>query len=77
MIPVALFSDFTELEEKEAIAAKLHSIPQGEEEIIIGKPTFPDLQPSTRLRDLVTHESFLIFDLAETGSDWLGLPLSQ
>jgi hypothetical protein len=46
MVPAAVFSDETD-QKKEAIVAKLISFHQGEEEICIGKPTFPSLTSKT------------------------------
>jgi hypothetical protein len=56
MVPAVVFSDETDQEEKDAIVAKLMSFRQGEEEICIGKPTFPLLMTKTGLRDLVTPD---------------------
>ena len=43
----------------------------------LGLPTFPKLSDKTELRDLVTSESWELFDILKLSADWLALPPAQ
>ena len=40
----------------------------------MGLPTFPQLSDKTELRDLITSDSWELFDILKVSSDWLALP---
>ena len=42
-----------------------------------GLPTYPKLSDKTELRDLVTSESWKLFNILKLSADWLALPPAQ
>ncbi len=58
------------------IAAKVISLAP-DDKIQFGLPTYPDLDPSTELSDLVTGKSWQLFTITGTGSEWLTKPVSE
>ena len=62
-----------DLYEMEAIIVCGENFPEGK----LGLPTFPQLSDKTELRDLVTSESWELFDILKLSADWLALPPAE
>ena len=60
-------------DDKSRIAVRLLQLPKPKE-MNKGLPTFPKLSEKTELRDLVTSESWELFNILKLDSDWLALP---
>ena len=70
----SLASKKLEDNDKSSIAARLLSQP---EKIKLGYPDFPKLTDKTELRDLVTPDSWQLFDILKMSPDWLALPPAE
>ena len=55
---------------------KLLQLPKPKE-THFGLPTFPKLTEKTELRDLVTSDSWELFNILKLSPDWLALPPSE
>ena len=60
-------------DDKSRIATRLLSLPKPKKSHM-GLPTFPKLTEKTELWDLVTSDSWELFDLLGLSADWLALP---
>ena len=69
----SLASEKLEDDDKSSIAARLLSLPKPDK-IKLGYPEFPKLSEKTELRDLVTSDSWKLFDILKISPDWLALP---
>ena len=69
----SLASEKLEDDDKSSIAARMLSL-QKPEKIKLGYPDFPKLTDKTELRDLVTPDSWQLFDILKMSPDWLALP---
>ena len=72
----SLASKKLEDNDKSSIAARLLSQPKPEK-IKLGYPDFPKLTDKTELRDLVTPDSWQLFDILKMSPDWLALPPAE
>ena len=72
----SLASEKLEDDDKSRIAAKLVSLPKPKE-MHKGLPTFPKLTDKTELWDLVTSDSWELFDILKLSPDWLALPPTE
>ena len=70
----SLASKKLEDNDKSSIAARLLSQP---EKIKLGYPDFPKLTDKTELQDLVTPNSWQLFDILKMSPDWLALPPAE
>ena len=72
----SLASKKLEDDDKSSIAARLLSQPKPEK-IKLGYPDFPKLTDKTELRDLVTPDSWQLFNILKMSPDWLALPPAE
>ena len=72
----SLASEKLEDDDKSRIAVRLLQLPKPKE-MKKGLPTFPELSEKTELRDLVTSESWELFDIMKMSPDWLALPPAE
>ena len=72
----SLTSNKLEDDDKSRIAAKLMSLPRPDK-INSGYPAFPKLSDKTELWDLVTSNSWPMFDILQMSPDWLALPPAE
>ena len=72
----SLASEKLDDDDKSSIAARLLSL-QKPEKIKLGYPDFPKLTDKTELRDLVTPDSWQLFDILKMSPDWLALPPAE
>ena len=74
----SLASNKLEDDDKSRIAAKLMSLPRPDK-IKFGYPAFPKLSDidKTELWDLVTSDSWQMFDILQMSPDWLALPPAE
>ena len=74
----SLTSNKLEDDDKSWIAAKLNSLPRPDK-IKFGYPAFPKLSDidKTELWDLVTSDSWQMFDILQMSPDWLALPPAE
>ena len=70
----SLVSEKLEDDDKSRIAARLMSLPRPNK-IKFGYPAFPKMSDKTELPDLVTSNSWQMFDILKLSPDWLALPL--
>ena len=69
----SLASEKLEDDDKSRIAVRLLKLPKSKE-MHMGLPTFPQLSDKTELRDLITSDSWELFDILKVSADWLALP---
>ena len=72
----SLASEKLEDDDKSRIAVRLLKLPKSKE-MHQGLPTFPKFSVKTELLDLVTSESWELFDILKLSADWLALPPAQ
>ena len=72
----SLASNKLEDDDKSRIAAKLMSLPRPDK-IKFVYPAFPKLSDKTELWDLVTSDSWQMFDILQMSPDWLALPPAE
>ena len=72
----SLTSNKLEDDDKSRIAARLMSLPRPDK-IKFGYPAFPKLSDKTELWDLVTSDSWQMFDILQMSPDWLALPPAE
>ena len=72
----SLASEKLEEDDKSRIAVRLLTL-QKSKEMHQGLPSFPKLSDKTELRDLVTSESWELFDILKLSADWLALPPAE
>ena len=72
----SLASEKLEDNDKSSIAARMLSL-QKPEKIKLGYPDFPKLTDKTELHDLVTPNSWQLFDILKMSPDWLALPPAE
>ena len=72
----SLASEKLEEDDKSRIAVRLLTLPKSKE-MNTGLPTYPKLSDKTELRDLVTSESWELFNILKLSADWLALPPAQ
>ena len=72
----SLASEKLEDDDKSRIAVKLLQLPKPKE-THFGLPTFPKLTEKTELRDLVTSDSWELFNILKLSPDWLAMPPSE
>ena len=72
----SLVSEKLEDDDKSRIAVRLLTLPKSKE-MHQGLPTFPKFSVKTELLDLVTSESWELFDILKLSADWLAMPPAQ
>ena len=72
----SLASEKLDDDDKSGIAARLLSLPKPNK-IKLGYPDFPKLTDKTKLRDLVTPDSWQLFNILKMSPDWLALPPAE
>ena len=74
--PFSLFSSRVSEDEKARIAARILTNPFPDS-IPLGPPKFQKIDHNMQLADLIGQESYVLFTVLGTDSDWLQLPPSQ
>ena len=69
----SLASEKLEDDDKSSIAARMLSLPKPDK-IKMGYMDFSRMSEKTELRDLVTPDSWQLFDILKISPDWLALP---
>ena len=74
--PFSLFSSRVSEDEKARIAARILTNPFPDS-MPLGPPKFQKIDHNMQLADLIGQESYVLFTVLGTDSDWLQLPPSQ
>ena len=70
VVPFAFFSNKVDLDTKSHMAAKMLTFTPPEN-FSLGKPSFPEIKPGTKLPDLVGSNSYLLFKILGVDCKWL------
>ena len=70
LIPFSLFSNKLENDTKSHLASRMLTITPPDK-FTLGKPSFPEIKPGTKLVDLLGENSYLLFSILKVGFKWL------